>query len=77
MFVIGRVLRLRRNKHWQENASLQFHGFFMAPQLEGCLTGLTSALLPELEQVVPIYNLSVAVWPKSLEVAVVVLKLSG
>ena len=37
-------------------------GLFVEPPLEGCLTRLT-ALLPELEQVVPIYSLLVAVWP--------------
>ena len=31
--------------------------------IEDCLTGLMRALLPELEPVVPIYSLSVAVCP--------------
>ena len=40
---------------------LEKGGLFAEPPLENCLTGLT-ALLPKLEQIVPIYNLSVAVW---------------
>ncbi len=37
-------------------------GLFVALSLEDCLTGLSAALLFKLEQVVPIYSLSVAVW---------------
>ena len=64
-----RVLRLRRTTHWQKYASfdsllsragleriLEKNGLFEAPPLENCLTELT-ALLPELEQVVPIHSL--------------------
>ncbi len=37
-------------------------GLFMLQSIEDCITG-ERALLPELEQVVPIYSLSVAVLP--------------
>ncbi len=47
---VGRVLRLRRNTHWQDIASfdsllslgiLGKGGLFVVPPLEDCLTGLT------------------------------------
>ena len=37
-------------------------GLFVAPLLEDCLTGPYWALLPELEQVLLNYSLSIAVW---------------
>ena len=51
----GRVLRLRRNTHWHQNASLTAYcpvmaygilrkgGLFVAPPLEDCLTWLTGS----------------------------------
>ena len=69
VFVVGRVLRLRRNTHRHQYASfdsllsrsgLGHCSFVVTPPEEDYLTGLT-ALLPKLEQVVQIYSSSVAV----------------
>ena len=70
----GRVLRLWQNAHWQEYASFDsllpragLGQFGKGWNIRGTTTRrrLTKleALLPELEQVVPIYSLSVAVGP--------------
>ena len=74
IFVIGCVLRLRRNTHWQEYAS--FDRMLSCTGLrhlgKGCIvrdttsrrleTGPT-ALLSKLEYVVRIYSLLIATWP--------------